>query len=212
MTMKEKAVPGSPQRQTLRSYTEHASDYLKQWDQRPYRLPPLLGELLSQIPQGTWVLDLGCGPAQDSRFLDRRGFRVVGLDGTWPFLRRARRRSRRLPLVLADLSDPPFRSASFGGIWAGASLIHLPKTVLRKTLRTLHNLTEDEAWFGATFSHGTGAGIVQGGWIPGRYFSFWRKEELARAIEANGWTPFVLKVVSNQERKGRWLNLIARKN
>jgi hypothetical protein len=49
------------------------------------------------------------------------------------------------------------------------------------------------------------------GWMPGRYFVRWKKEELARAFRRAGWDVLLLKVVSNQERKGRWINIMARR-
>jgi len=53
--------------------------------------------------------------------------------------------------------------------------------------------------------------LVTDGWVPGRYFARWRKEELARAVRRAGWLIRELSVVTNCERKGRWLNLLAQK-
>lgn len=204
-----KGNKGDPKRETLLSYTAEADLYLAQWDRSAYRVPPLLKEWQALLPVGARILDLGCGPAQDSRYLRKEGFRPVGLDGTWPFLARARRRARRLSLVMADLESPPFRSGSFDAVWAAASLIHLPKRNLRRVLGALRDLTKPDGKFGATFAHGGGEGVLMQGWIPGRYFSYWRKEELAQALTAAGWKILLLKRVCNQERKGPWLNLIA---
>jgi len=53
--------------------------------------------------------------------------------------------------------------------------------------------------------------LVTDGWLPGRYFARWRKDELARAVRRAGWKILELKVVTNRERKGRWLNLLAQR-
>jgi hypothetical protein len=47
--------------------------------------------------------------------------------------------------------------------------------------------------------------------MPGRYFARWKKDELAQALRGAGWQVLSLRVVSNQERKGRWINVIARR-
>lgn len=198
-------------RKTLASYTIEADRYLEHWDRRPYRVPPLLKEWTQALPGGAVILDLGCGPGQDSRYLRREGFRPIALDGAWPFLLHARRRARRLSLVMADLESLPFHSEAFDAVWAAASLIHLPKRKLHRVLVALRHLTKSGGKFGATFAHGRGEGFLRQGWIPGRYFSYWNKNELARALTEAGWKVHLLKTVFNRERKGRWLNLMAEK-
>lgn len=105
----------------------------------------------------------------------------------------------------------PFRSGVFDGIWAAASLIHLPKSVVRTTLRDLHGLVLPGGVLAATFVQGRRSGFLRAGWIPGRFFSRWRKAELEGAVRQAGWAIISLKTVANRERKGRWLNLLARR-
>ncbi|MBI3804381.1 MAG: class I SAM-dependent methyltransferase [Nitrospirae bacterium] len=194
---------------TLAAYTAQADLYLAEWDRRKYRIPPLLEVWARALPEGARLLDLGCGPAQDSRYLRSVGFRPVGVDGTWPFLLRARRHSRRLSLVQADFEALPFRIDTFDGLWAAASLIHLPKKRLQGVLSAARALTHRGGTLAATFAHGSGEGPLRQGWIPGRYFSYWEKEALAEAVRKAGWKILFLKTVRHQERRGRWLNLIA---
>lgn len=198
-----------PNRKTRVSYAAEADRYLEQWARRAYRVPPLLKEWKGLLSRGALILDLGCGPGQDSRHLKKEGFGPIGLDATWPFLLYARRRDRRLSLVMADFESLPFRSDAFDAIWAAASLIHLPKRKLHRVLIALRRQTKPGGKFGATFAHGRGEGFLETGWIPGRYLSYWKKNELAQALSEAGWKILLLKTVSNRERKGRWLNLIA---
>ncbi len=88
--------------------------------------------------------------------------------------------------------------------------MHLPKSEVMRVLPELRRQLKPEGTFAATLTYGLRSGIQRGGWMPGRYFARWRKEELARARRRAGWNVLSLRVVSNQERKGRWLNLIAR--
>jgi len=196
--------------QTLLSYERQTAAYLRRWGRRRYRCPRLLVEWLKILKPGAMVLDLGCGPGQDVRYLREREFRGVGLDLAWPFLRFARQRSRRAPLVQADIRGLPFRPEPFDGIWAGASLIHLPKPAVRRTLFELHSSVHPGGILGATFTHGHTSGFLKTGWIPGRFFSRWLKAELANAVRCAGWEILSLQTVTNRERKGRWLNLLAR--
>ncbi len=157
------------------------------------------------------VLDLGCGAGQDARFLLAKRHHVVGVDLTWPLLAYARRHSRRVPLVQGDMRALPFRPGAFDTIWAAASLIHLPKPAARRLLRALRTMVPRGGLLAATVAQGRHAGFLRTGWIPGRYFARWKKAELARAVRRAGWDVMQLLVVSDRERKGRWLNLIARR-
>src|SRR5262245_60725512 len=113
--------------QTIDVYERSAEECLARWSRRRHRRPPLLVEWLQCLPNGARLLDLGCGGGQDADDLRRRGYRVVGVDRTSALLSVGRRRYRSLPLVCADLRDLPFQPMSFDGVWAAASLIHLPK-------------------------------------------------------------------------------------
>ena len=186
--------------------------FIQVWGRRPYRWPPLLKEVLRQVPGKARLLDLGCGAGQDSRALRRAGFRVIGLDLSPRLLDHARLRSRSLSLVRADIRYLPYVPGVFDAIWAAASLIHLPKSSVQACLRSLAHLTTPGGRLAATLIHGRRSGALQSGWIPGRYISRWHKQELAQVLGRTGWTIVELRTVSGHERKGRWLNLIARRS
>ena len=171
----------------------------------------MLAEWLKGLPADASLLDLGCGGGQDAGNLDQCGYRVVGLDRTNALLSAGRRRYPSLPLVRADLRHLPFQAMSFDGLWAAASLMHLPKADARRILIDLCRLVRPGGLFAATVTYGVKSRFVTEGWVPGRYFARWRKEELARAVRRAGWNILELRVVANRERNGRWLNLLAQK-
>jgi SAM-dependent methyltransferase len=197
--------------QTIDAYERSAKKCMARWDKRRHCRPPLLVEWLQYLPAGASLLDLGCGGGQDAGDLDRRGYHVVGVDRTSALLSAGRRRYPSLPLVRADLRDLPFQAMSFDGLWAAASLMHFPKPDARRILADLYKLVRPGGLFAATVTYGVTSRLVTDGWVPGRYFARWRKDELARAVRRAGWTILELNVVTNRERKGRWVNLLAQK-
>jgi SAM-dependent methyltransferase len=68
----------------------------------------LLGEVA-----GRFVLEVGCGAAQCSRWLSSAGARPVGVDLSWRQLEHARRIGDDVRLVLADAQRLPFADGSF---------------------------------------------------------------------------------------------------
>jgi len=195
--------------QTLRTYEQDADIFLKHWGRKKYKRPQLLTQWLTLLPPHAVLLDLGCGAGQDSRYLTSLGHRVIGLDRTMPLLQFAKRQAPSVPFVRADLRALPIRAGSVDGIWAAASLIHLQKKTVTGVLAALRHLVKPEGFVAVTFTYGCNSRIKRTGWMPGRYFARWRKEELARTLRRTGWTVLSLRVVSNQERKGRWINVIA---
>jgi len=198
--------------QTLRAYEKQAESFIKLWGARRYRIPPLLRKFISEIPKGSRILDLGCGPGQDMRYLSKKGYTVVGLDGVWSFLSWARKKSKENLLIQGCLRHLPILPHRFEGIWAAASLIHLKKSEVKKILEGLHRAVLVGTRLGVTFAYGSRCGIVSHGWVPGRYFSRWRKPELGRMLQSTGWCIEAIETVSNRERKGRWINVIAQKS
>ena len=197
--------------QTIDAYERSAKECVACWNKRRHRRSPLLAEWLTCLPTDAKLLDLGCGAGQDAGDLDRRGYRVVGVDRSSSLLSLGRRRFRALPLVRADLRQLPFRGKSFDGLWAAASLIHLPKPVARCVLADLSKFIRPGGLLAATMTYGVKSRIVTDGWVPGRYFARWKKDEFARAICRAGWNILKLQIITNRERKGRWLNVLAQK-
>ena len=173
--------------QTIDAYERSALECVARWSQRRHRRPPLLADWVTRLPADARLLDLGCGGGQDAGDLQQRGYRVVGLDRTSALLSAGRRRYRSLPLVRADLRQLPFQAMSFDGLWAAASLMHLPKPDARRILTDLYRLIRPGGLFAATVTYGVTSRLVTDGWVPGRYFARWRKDELARAVRRAGW-------------------------
>jgi len=197
--------------QTIDAYEWSAKECVARRNKRRHRQPPLLAKWIQRLPADARLLDLGCGGGQDAGDLDRRGYRVMGVDRTSALLTEGRRRYRSLSLVRADFRFLPFQAKSFDGLWAGASLMHLPKPDARRTLADLYRLVRPGGLFAATVTHGVKSSLVTDGWVPGRYFARWSKDELARAVRRAGWNILELKIITNRERKGRWVNLLAQK-
>lgn len=197
---------------TIRVYEQDAATFLKHWDRRRKRPPALLLDFLVHLLWPSAILDLGCGGGQDARLLHAKGFRVVGVDLTIAFLRSAKKVAPSVPLVRADMRDLPFEREIFDGVWAAACLMHVPPPEAARVLKRLSRIVRPGGLLAATVTYGTRSRISTDGWMPGRYFARWQKAELARVVERSGWEIESLRVVSNQERKGRWLNLVARRD
>ncbi len=121
------------------------------------------------------LLDLGCGPGRDLAWFRAAGHRAVGLDGCARFVAMAQA-AAGCPVLHQDLRLLRLAPRSFDGIFASASLFHLPQTVLPATLDALSTALRPG---GLLFTLNP-RGADRTGWSGDRYclflrFSTWRR-------------------------------------
>lgn len=83
------------------------------------------------------ILDLGCGPGRDLCAFTALGHVAVGLDGARRFVEMARAASG-CEVLHQDFLALDLPAARFDGIFANASLFHVPTAELPRVLRELH--------------------------------------------------------------------------
>ncbi|TPG57830.1 class I SAM-dependent methyltransferase [Roseomonas nepalensis] len=81
---------------------------------------------LRYVPAGGRILDAGCGVGRDARAFTERGFAVVGFDASAEMVRLARERVGTLAEIRHMRFEDVAWRGEFDGIWACASLLHLP--------------------------------------------------------------------------------------
>ncbi|HLO47486.1 MAG TPA: class I SAM-dependent methyltransferase [Kamptonema sp.] len=94
--------------------------------------------LVAEMPRnpGT-ILDVGCGPGRDLVWFKSQGHTAFGLDATPAFVEMAKELSGCEVWQQSFLSlDLPL--ATFDGIFANASLIHVPRDRMVKVLKDFH--------------------------------------------------------------------------
>ncbi len=84
------------------------------------------------------ILDFGCGPGRDLRRFRALGHEAVGLDGSEAFVLMARAESG-CEVLQQDFIALELPAARFDGVFANASLFHVPRPVLPAVLRKLHD-------------------------------------------------------------------------
>jgi len=79
------------------------------------------------------ILDLGCGPGRDLGYFRSLGHDVMGLDGSQEFVTMARRHSE-CEVLHQDFLAMKLPANRFDGVFANASLFHVPSQELPRVL------------------------------------------------------------------------------
>lgn len=194
---------------TLAFYEGHAEAYAS--TTMALDVADRIARFARELPAGARVLDAGCGSGRDLVALRAAGFDPVGLDLSPRLARIAQSHSEAL-VEVGDLRSPPFDDASFEGIWAMASLLHLERDEVTGTLQILGRLLVPGGVLFASVKRGRGR--VQD--RDGRWFTLHDEEGWARHLKAAGFD--IVELVGEPARRSGagsvapgWISSIARR-
>lgn len=168
---------------TLGHYNRHADSFWE--DTRDHDVTQNRAALLEHLPgDGPFrILDFGCGPGRDLKAFKDMGLQVIGLDGARRFVDRAREYSG-CEVWLQDFLHLELPPDYFDGIFANASLFHIPSQELPRVLRELWMALKPH---GVLFSSNP-RGDNQEGWHQSRYGAYHEYDRWREFMAAAGFS------------------------
>lgn len=164
----------------------------------------LYRQFLPLLPDGGCILDAGCGSGRDSLAFKQQGYKVEAFDASAELA--------ALAQVLTGLPVQTCRfmefeaNTRFDGIWACASLLHVPFTELADNITHLAKYLATDGFFYCSFKYGEEEQIRDK-----RHFTNMTEEKLSLLLERTplqiyeSWMTCDLRVDRKQEQ---WLNAI----
>jgi SAM-dependent methyltransferase len=169
-------------KRTLDYYNRHADAF---WQgTRDHDVSQNIGALLQSIEGEVpfTVLDFGCGPGRDLKAFTELGHLAIGLEGAVRFAQMARAYSGcevwQQDFLALDLPE-----GRFDGIFANASLFHVPSRELPRVLGQLRASLKPRGILFGSNPHGHD----EEGWDSERYYVFHRPETWCRYGTAAGF-------------------------
>jgi SAM-dependent methyltransferase len=137
-------LPFSIMERSIEYYNRNAEQFLR--DTADLDMEALYEPFLALVPNGGHILDAGCGSGRDAKaFLDRE-YRVTAIDASEAMVAAASVRTG-LPVYCMRFNDISFVN-EFHGIWASASLLHVPKSEILSVIQKLAGaLKQEGAWY-----------------------------------------------------------------
>ncbi len=166
----------------------------------------LYAQFLPLLPTGGTILDAGCGSGRDSLAFIQRGFAVTAFDASHQLAALA---TAHTGLTVSTGRFLDFESTQlFDGIWACASLLHLPYCQLTDNLNHLAQYLTKDGYFYCSFKYGEGE-TERGG----RHFTNFTQASLNQLLAKTELVVFKLWTTEDR-RPARshelWLNAILR--
>lgn len=167
---------------TIAHYDRNADEF---WEgTRDHDVSQNVAALLDAIERRpSRILDFGCGPGRDLATFRRLGHDAVGLDGAASFVAMARQHSG-CDVLHQDFLALDLPAASFDGIFANASLFHVPRQELARVLGELRAALRPDGVLFSSNPHGRD----DEGWNRGRYGTYLAPETWCATVAAAGFT------------------------
>lgn len=152
---------------TLAHYNQRAEDFRA--GTRDHDVSQNIDALLKYLsgkPPLT-ILDFGCGPGRDLKTFTGLGHLAIGLEGAERFAQMARADSG-CEVWLQDFLSLDLPNERFDGVFANASLFHVPSQALPRVLRQLRATLKSGGVLFCSNPHGANVE----GWNNGRYGAY----------------------------------------
>lgn len=191
---------------TLEYYNKNAEQFIEATCQVEFSETQNM--FLNRLPQGSLILDFGCGSGRDTRYFLEQGCQVEAIDGSEELCRLA---SAYTGLEIKTMLFQELQETNkYDAIWACSSILHLPYPELVDVMKKMITALKSNGLIYTSFKYGTFEGLRNG-----RYFTDMTEENAGRLLkDAEGLT-VEEQWITSDVRPGRgeekWLNLLLRK-
>lgn len=163
---------------------------------------------IEALPPGGRILDAGCGSGRDALAFNHLGFDVTAFDGSAEMVRLATNHTG-LEVLQLTFEEVDWRE-TFDGIWANASLLHVPRDQLVGVMRKLRDALVIGGVWELSFKPGAGEGVAFGRW-----FTNLSEADVPALIAEVGGLEILAVTSSYDVRTGKsqegWTNILVRR-
>jgi len=189
---------------THRYYEDKAEEYLARTSQLD--MESLYKPFLELIPAGGTILDAGCGPGRDVIAFLKQGFRVTAFDASAKMVELV---SKQTGVVAFQMRFQELNyEQEFDGIWACASLLHVPFCELDDILSMFRRALKTGGICFMSFKQGNGERFDDGR----RFIDFTEATLRQKLADISGVS--ILRIWGTEDQAGRvgvkWVNALIR--
>ena len=170
---------------------------------------------LNQLPQSDTqcILDVGCGSGRDANYFAKQGYDVTAIDASAGLIQWAQKHhmSSRIGWVHLDFSSIENRAweNKFTGIWACASLLHVPFLELPFIINSLLDTLTDDGGMYLSFKYGEGERVDEERFFCDMNEARWATivAKISQVTECDIW----LSADKRVDCKNAWFNVMIKR-
>lgn len=198
---------------TINSYDKTAVEYYKRVSE--FELLPEITEFIETVKTDGEILDLGCGPGHHSKYFSNLGFDVVGIDLSVEMIEIAKEVSEESTFRVMDILDLSFEKDSFDGIWASASLLHVPKKKIKSVLIKLNEILTSQGVLYISLKEGKGSELLSDIRYGGvdKFYVYYQLDEIQNILKDVGFDILEIKLKDKRTSydTNSWIHVFCKK-
>ncbi|HJD60063.1 MAG TPA: class I SAM-dependent methyltransferase [Rickettsia endosymbiont of Omalisus fontisbellaquei] len=164
----------------------------------------------SYLPNKAHILDAGCGVGRDTKYFLSQGYQVTAFDASAEMVKLATKETG-INVLHSTFQDIDFKE-SFDGVWAQATLLHVPYNETTNVYKKIHAALKLEGIFYASYKHGSDQ-------MSANERDFYNMNEDTIKPYFDGlfdivriWTEEDTRSKVSPSKDGLWLNFIVKKS
>lgn len=201
------------------SYNTGAKKYYENWCRLHDFTEADRCKFCELLPPGSQVLDIGCGPGNDTTYFVENGFDVVGIDLSKEMIGIASGRETRAVFYEMDMRRLTFGNNSFDGIWVSFSFLHVKKSDAHKTLQQFKRVLRNGGYIcllihtnvTTAYKKTQISGLFEDDGKPiSTYVQEWKQEDVLELLEKTGFEPCIVRPFTRKGGSYPLLSIIAK--
>ncbi|HLC58586.1 MAG TPA: class I SAM-dependent methyltransferase [Candidatus Nanoarchaeia archaeon] len=191
----------------IQTYNKIASIYKEKIENKLLQFQ--LTKFVSMLAEKAKVLDAGSSCGRDSAYLKEDNLDVTSIDLSEAMIKEAK--DLGVETLKEDLLKIKY-DKEFDGIWCMATLADIEKKEAPTFIKNLNKALKDEGILYLAVKEGEGEHLIEKKEYENhpRFYAFYKKEELKKLLEENGFK--ILELTEDIDNKNKWLEVFARKN
>ena len=172
---------------TLSYYENNTKELSKRYESA--KMDNIHALLKSTFPAKSSLLEIGCGSGRDASFMYQGGYDILAIDGSREMIAEAKRLHPELAKRLQVVMIPDklyFEPCSFDGVYSIATLMHLEKDAIDRTIEKIATILKSGGKFFFSVSIQRDDVNAKGKDEKGRHFATMSADEWIACCEKYG--------------------------
>ena len=195
------------------TYDRGSRDYGDHFKTPHQFIEPERQQFIQRLSAGSKILDCGCGPGMDTEKFSQLGYNVTAIDLSERFVSLTKERVQTATVKKMDMRHLEFPQASFDGLWASFSLLHIRASDIEQTLSGFRTVLRPHGLLFAAIHRGPKTEWVKttiSGMERDTYVQEWVQTEIEDVFRSSGFTILVSRPFVRSGGRYPLLSILAR--